>query len=82
MSDLVNAVSQLSQLVDTSSRLHIRVVARTNGSHAGGLIPSVALCAVLKVRVWPAGAIDADVAGGGNVWASVWLGHDCHNCNA
>ena len=49
MADLVHAMSQLSELVNPSSSLHIWVVPRSNGTHAGRLIASVALGAVLKV---------------------------------
>ena len=82
MTDLVDAVPQLSQLVNSSTSLHIWVVARSDGAHAGGLITSVALRAVLKVGVWSARAVDTDVACCGYVRTPVRLGHDCYDCNA
>lgn len=82
MAYLIYTMPQLSQLVHSSSSLHIWVVPGSYCSHACRLIPRVALCAVLEVRVWSARAVDADVAGGGNVRAPVRLGHDCHHCNA
>lgn len=79
---LVHRMAQLPELVDPGSGLHIGVVARPDGTHAGGLVPSVALSAVLKVRVWPARAVDTYVACCGYVGASVGLGHDSHHGNA
>ena len=49
MADLVYTMAQLPELVDPSSGLHVRVIAGPDGAHAGGLIPCVALSAVLKV---------------------------------
>ena len=46
---LVHRMAKLSELVDPGSGLHIGVVARPDGTHASGLVPSVALSAVLKV---------------------------------
>lgn len=40
---LVHAVAQLAQLVHARARLHVWVVARADGAHAGGLIPCVGL---------------------------------------
>lgn len=82
MTDLIYTMTQLSELVHSSSSLHVGVIASPDGAHAGGLIPCVALSAVLKVRVRPSRAVDADVAGGGDVGAPVRLGHDSHHCNA
>lgn len=47
-----------------------------NGTHAGGLVSSVGLRAVLEVGVGTAGAVDTDVPGGGDVGATVRLRHD------
>ena len=80
--DLVNAVAKLPQLVHSRPGLDIGMVAGPDGPHAGGLVPCVALGGVLKVRVWAARAVDADVAGGGDVGTPVGLGHDCHHRNA
>lgn len=44
--------------------------------HAGGLVSGVGLGAVLEIGIRAAGAVDADVAGGGDVGAAVGLGHD------
>lgn len=54
----------------------------TNRTHARGFIPRVRLRAVLKVAVGAAWAVDADVAGGGDVRAPVGLGHDRHHRDA
>lgn len=78
---LVNRMTKLAQLVHTRPGLDVWMVARTDGTHAGRLIACVALGGVLKVRVWPAWTVDADVAGGGNVGTAVGLGHDCHHRN-
>ena len=67
MKYLVHGVAQASQLVHAGPGLDVGVVARPDGPHAGGLIPRVALRAVLKVRVGPPGAVHADVTGGCNV---------------
>lgn len=40
---LVNTVAQPSQLVNTGACLHIGVVPRPDGTHAGRLIPCVGL---------------------------------------
>ena len=55
--DLVDAVSETLELLNTPARLLERVVPCADGAHAGGLVPRVALCAVLEVGVGPAGAV-------------------------
>lgn len=42
--------------------LYVGVVPCPDGPHGRWFIAGVALCAVLKVRVWPTRAVDADVA--------------------
>ena len=42
---LVDAVAQPRELVDAGARLHVRVVPRADGAHAGGLVARVALWA-------------------------------------
>ena len=79
--DLVNRMTKLAQLVDPRPGLDVGMVAGTNGPHAGGLIPCVALSGVLKVRVWPAWAVHADVARGGDMRTAVGLGHDSYHGN-
>lgn len=51
--NLVDVVTETLQLLDTTSSLFIRVVPCTNCSHACGLITSIALGTVVKVRIWP-----------------------------
>lgn len=60
--DLVDTVAQLPQLVNACSCLHVWVIARSDGSHAGWLVSCVALCAVLKVRVRAPRTVHAYVA--------------------
>lgn len=50
-----------------------------NRSHTSGLVASVRLSTVLEVGVRPAGAVHADVPGGGDVGAPMGLRHDCHD---
>eukprot|EP00955_Chlamydomonas_euryale_P093216 364772-Chlamydomonas_euryale.AAC.5 len=45
-----------------ASHLHIWVVACADGTHARGLVAGVRLRAVLKVRIRPTGAVDANVS--------------------
>lgn len=73
---LVHGVAEPPQLLHAASGLHIGVVSRANGAHGGRLVACVALCGVFKVGVGSAWAVDADVAGGGDVGAAVRLGHD------
>lgn len=82
MLHLVNRMAQAPELIHACSGLNVGVITRPDGSHAGRLVACVALRAVLKVTVWAAGAVDADVACCCNVGAPVRLGHDRHHCNA
>ena len=50
-----------AELIYTSSGLDVRVVASSDGSHAGGLVASVALGAVLKVRIWPTRTVHTNI---------------------
>jgi hypothetical protein len=80
--NLVDRVAQTAKLIDACPGLDVGIIARPDGTHAGRLIPCVALRAVFKVAVWAAGAVDADVARCGDVGTPVRLGHDSHHCNA
>ena len=75
-------MAQLTQLVHPGASLHVGIISRPNGSHRGGLVAGVRLGAVLKVRVRPAGTVDADVAGVVDVRTSVGLAHDGHHGNS
>lgn len=48
----------------------------SNCAHAGGLVASVRLSAVLEVGVGTSGAVNADIASGGDVRTTVGLRHD------
>lgn len=63
------------KLLYSISGLDVWVVSCTDSSHWGGLISCVRLGWVLKVTVWTPGAVDADVAGCGDVWAAVGFAH-------
>ena len=63
---LVHAVTEAAQLVHAPARLHVRVVARTDGAHAGGLVPSVRLRGVLEVRVRAWGVERGEAQSGGS----------------
>ena len=54
---LINAVPQTLQLFHPPSRLFIWIIPGTDGAHARGLVPGIALRAIIKVGVWAAGAI-------------------------
>lgn len=54
---LVNAMPQTLQLFHPPSRLFIWIIPGTDGAHARGLVPGIALRAIIKVRVWAAWAI-------------------------
>lgn len=69
------------QLLNSISGLDVRVVSCSNRSHGGGLVASVGLGGVLKVRVRATRAIDADISSGGDVRASVGLAHDSYYSN-
>ena len=73
MTCLVHTVSQLPQLVYSGTSLDIGIVACTDGTHASGLVPCIALCAVLKVRIRPTRTVYTYVACCRYVWTSVWL---------
>lgn len=64
--DLIAVVAQSLELVDSASRLQVRVVARANCTHARRLVPSVRLRRVLKVGIWSSGAVHANVPLGYN----------------
>jgi hypothetical protein len=70
------------QLLHSVPDLHVRVVPRSYGSHAGRLVARVGLSGVLEIRVGSAGAVNAYVPGGGYVGASVRLAHDSDHCYA
>jgi len=74
--DLVGRVAQAPQLLDARARLRIGVVPRADRAHARRLVARVRLRAVLKVRVGPSRAVDADGARRGEVRAAVRLAHD------
>jgi len=73
---LLDAMAETFELLHPALALLVRVVARPNGAHARRLVARVRLGRVLKVRVGPAGAVDADVAGHGDVRTPVRLAHD------
>ena len=56
-SHLVNTVTQAFQLFHSPSCLFVRIVTRSDGTHASRFISCIALCAIVKVRVWPTGTI-------------------------
>ena len=58
-SHLVNVVSEALELFYASSCLLVRIISRADSSHASGFVPSIALGAVIEVRIWPAGAVSA-----------------------
>jgi len=49
--DLVDGVAEARELLEAVAGLEVRVVARADGAHRRRFVASVALCAVLKVRV-------------------------------
>ena len=55
--------------------LHYRLPG-SNRPHAGRLIPSIRLRAVLKIRIRTSGAINANIPRDGNMWTSMRLRHD------
>ena len=59
---LVYTMTEPFQLFYTCSSLYIRIVSGSDGSHAGGLITGVALCAVFKVGIWASRAVHTDVS--------------------
>lgn len=69
-------MAETLELLDAALALLVRVVARPDRTHARRLVTRVRLGRVLKVRVGPAGAVDADVARHGDVRTPVRLAHD------
>lgn len=74
--NLLNVVPQTLQLLHPTLALLVWIVPRPDRAHARRLVTRVALRGVLKVRVGPSGAVDADVTGHGYVWAPVGFAHD------
>ena len=50
--DLVNAVAELLELLQTVLGLQVGIISSSNGSHRGRLVSGVRLGRVFKVRVW------------------------------
>lgn len=57
------------------------IVSGSNSSHGCGLIASVTLCGILKIRIWASRTVDTDVARQRNVWTTVGFAHYSHNSN-
>ncbi len=60
--NLVDVVPKTFQLLHSTPCLLVGVIPSTNSAHAGRLVASVALRAVIKVRIWstrtiPAGSV-------------------------
>ena len=77
--DLVDAVAECLDLLDPAACLLVGVVPGPDGAHRRWFVAGVRLGGVFKVGVGPAGTVDADVAGEGDVRAAVRLAHDCHH---
>jgi hypothetical protein len=75
-------MAQLLQLLDPIPGLYKGVIAGPDRPHGGRLVPGIGLRAVLEVAVGAAWAVDAYVACGRNVGASVWLAHYGHDGDA
>eukprot|EP01085_Mycamoeba_gemmipara_P005111 Mycagemm_TRINITY_DN10189_c0_g1::TRINITY_DN10189_c0_g1_i1::g.5111::m.5111 type:complete len:114 gc:universal TRINITY_DN10189_c0_g1_i1:679-338(-) len=75
-------MTEALQLINAIARLHVRIVARADRSHASRLIARVRLGGVLKIRVRTARTIYADVACHGDVRATMRLAHHGNHCNA
>ena len=56
--NFVDAVSQSAKLSDPSSRLRVRIIPSSDGSHTRGFVASVGLRRVFKVRIWPAWTVN------------------------
>ena len=79
--DLVDAMSELFELLETMLGLQVGVVAGAYGTHRRRLVARVRLRLVLEVRVGPARTVHAYVARHGDVRTSMRLAHHCHHCN-
>jgi hypothetical protein len=75
-------VAYFSKLFNSISGLQVWVVASSDCSHWGRLIPCVWLSRVLKVRVRATRTVDADIASGSNVRTTMWFAHDSNNSNS
>lgn len=75
-----NCVPRLTHLLQSMSCLQVGVVACPDGPHGGGLIASVALSGVFKVRIRTTRTVHTDVARHVDVRTTVGLAHHCHHC--
>ena len=62
--------------------LHVWIVPRAYGTHAGGLVAGVRLGGVLEIRIRAARAVDAHIARRRDVRAAVGLRHHRHDSDA
>ena len=79
--DLIRIVTKTLQLLHSVFGLQVGVVPSSDGSHRRWLVAGITLRAVLEVTIGTTGAVDADVARHGDMRASMWLRHDCNDCN-
>ncbi len=79
---LVDAVSQPTQLGHPPPRLRVGIVSRAYGPHRSGLVSGVGLGRIFEVAVGPAGTVDADPAGHGDVRTAMGFAHHRHDAHA
>ena len=57
ISYLINAVTQTFQLLNSPSGLFVGIITCSNSTHTSRFVPSVTLCAIIKIRVGASRAI-------------------------
>jgi hypothetical protein len=57
ISYLINAVTQTFQLLNSPSCLFVGIITCSNSTHTSRFVPSVTLCAVIKIRVGSSRAV-------------------------
>ena len=79
--NLINAVSQLLQLVHSMLGLQIGIVTSTNRSHWSRFVPCVRLSRILEIWVWTSWTIHTNISSHVNVRTSMGLAHHCYYGN-
>ena len=79
--NFVNTVANFLKLLNSILNLYIRIISCSYGSHACRLIACIRLCWVFKIWVWTTWTIYTNISCCCYMWTSVWLAHDCNNCN-